>query len=80
MASRGSGCAAQLADEPDQMSLGCGAQARLPADRSGYVCGRGVLPGEQSVLTPSLWLSLTSWDYIRARWTRRFLDLGESIL
>lgn len=49
MASRGSGCAAQLADEPDQMSLGCGAQARLPADRSGYVRGRGVLPGEQVV-------------------------------
>jgi hypothetical protein len=49
MASRGSGCAAQLADEPDQMSLGCGAQARLPADRSGYVRGRGVLSGEQVV-------------------------------
>jgi hypothetical protein len=46
---RGSGCAAQLADEPDQMSLGCGAQARFPADRSGYVRGRGVLPGEQVV-------------------------------
>jgi len=49
MASRGSGCAAQLADEPDQMSLGCGAQARLPANCSGYVRGRGVLPGEKVV-------------------------------
>jgi hypothetical protein len=33
------------------MSLCCGAQARLPADRSGYVRGRGVLPGEQVVAT-----------------------------
>ncbi len=31
------------------MSLGRGAQVRLPADRSGYVRGRGVLPGEQVV-------------------------------